>query len=409
MRCYGKFPHHRLKAWPIWLSGTLTFATAPTALADAQPQHSMQSAWWVPLISALIGALSALATPFAKDLVIRRLNDKRSKSETQHEIFRNYAAPLAASCEKLIWRFSEIFIDKRHQFLKTATSPLVFNEYKRKSTLYRIASLLGWLRAIHLELSALPRGASGFFTPVSDAIGKVQSALADGPYVELHRLEQLCTIWRLSLDALDHGTKKSLATSFEVKLYDLAGDTLKHDSEHLKKLDHDRKLNICRHLSAFLCKELRRVAISEDVVAETMHQAIVALSYREALIYRDWQDAIGDAMLELDPDSIRRFKIVGYEKFEEILMGQSLWIEVFRESINDIDFDAIDPNDFRAKQLRDLAVAVCQIMTSLAQTEERDLISDSVLEIAQKISAVEAAAGQGTFPISRPNAKQARG
>jgi hypothetical protein len=50
------------------------------------------------------------------------------------------------------------------------TLPLIFNEYKRKSTLYRIASLLGWIRAIHLELSALPRGTSGFLTPVSEAM-----------------------------------------------------------------------------------------------------------------------------------------------------------------------------------------------------------------------------------------------
>jgi len=77
------------------------------------------------------------------------------------------------------------------------------------------------------------------------------------------------------------------------------------------------------------------------------------MSYREALIYRDWQDAIGDAMPDKNPDSGRRFGIVGYEKFEEILKGESLWMEVFRESVNDIDFESIDQNDFRAKQLND--------------------------------------------------------
>lgn len=368
--------------------GLLGFGLSSAMPAHAQaPQASpIASIWWVPLVSAVIGAAAALATPFLKDLLIQRISDKRSKSETQREIYRNYTAPLAASCEKLVWRFAEIFIDNRHQFLKTATLPLVFNEYKRKSTLYRIASLLGWIRAIHLELNALPRGASGFFTPVSDAIGKVQSALADGPHVEMHRLEQMCHLWRLPLDAIPESQKKSLATTFEIKLYSLAGDTLKHDSEHLKKLQDHEKLQICQQLSLYLCNELRRAPISDAIVAETLNQAITALSYREALIYRDWQDAIGDAMLELDPDSIRRFKIIGYERFEQVLNGDSVWIEVFRDSINDIDFDAIDPNDFRAKQLRDLAQGVAEIITSLAETEERDLIGKATLDVSLRLS-----------------------
>jgi hypothetical protein len=113
----------------------------------------------------------------------------------------------------------------------------------------------------------------------------------------------------------------------------------------------------------------------------------VALSYREALIYRDWQDAIGDAMLEADPDSVRRFKIIGYQKFEEILEGNSLWMKAFKGSIDDIDFDATDPNDFRAKQLRDLSSGVSEILVRLSETDERDLISEAVLKAARTLKA----------------------
>jgi hypothetical protein len=376
------------------LSGAISlFLIVPSlAIANANPSLSgsevVGSIWWVPIVAALIGAISALATPFIKDLLIQRLAEQRSKSDRQHEIFRNYAAPLASSCEKLMWRFNEIFIESRHHFLKTATLPLIFNEYKRKSTLYRIASLLGWIRAINLELSALPRGGSGFLTPVSEAIYKVQSALADGPYVELHRLEQMCTVWRLPLDSLDVDQKKSLATKFEVMLYSLAGNSLKDDSEHLKKLDEQDKFKICQQLSVFLCKELRRAPIDEAIVRETINQSVSALSYREALIYRDWQDAIGDAVLEADVESVRRFKIVGYQRFEEVLEGESLWMRTFRGSIDDIDFDAVNPNDFRAKQLRDLARGVAEIVARLSQTQERDLVTEPVLEIAQKLAEI---------------------
>jgi hypothetical protein len=136
---------------------------------------------------------------------------------------------------------------------------------------------------------------------------------------------------------------------------------------------------------SYLCSELKRAPIPNEVIAETVNRAIAGLSYREALIYRDWQDAIGDAMLELDPDSVRRFKVVGYERFEEILKGQSLWMEVFRDSIIDIDFDSVDPNDFRAKQLRDLTSGVASILVCLSSTEEGDLVTSTILEVAKKL------------------------
>jgi hypothetical protein len=362
--------------------------TASSSVALSQPQANSASTniWWVPIVSALIGAVAALITPFVKDLMIQGWNEARSKSAKQREIFRNYAAPLAAASERLVWRFAEIFIEERHQFLKTATFPLIYNEYKRTSTLYRIACLLGWIRAINLELNALPRGGSGFLTPVSGAIGKVQSALADGPEVELLRLKQMCSIWNLDLDSVDDKKKKSLATQFEVNLYGLAGDALRHDSDHLKSVDLSKKIEICTALCQYLCTELKRAVIPDQIILETLNRAIVGLSYREALIYRDWQDAIGDAMLEQDPDSVRRFRLIGYERFEDVLKGPSLWMEVFRESIVDIDFDAIDPNDFRAKQLRDVAVGVSEIIISLSGAEDKDLVGAPVLGVAKKLA-----------------------
>jgi hypothetical protein len=200
-------------------------------------------------------------------------------------------------------------------------------------------------------------------------------------------LEQVCLVWDLKLGSIDDTRKKSLATQFEVRLYGLAGDMLKEDSSHLQNLPIEKKLAICRDLSSYLCGQLQRTALSMQIIEETVNRAIAALSYREALIYRDWQDAIGDAMLQPDPDSVRRFKVIGYERFEEILSGPSLWMDVFRKSIVDIDFELRDPNDFRAKQLRDLASGIARILTSLSATEEGDLVDKKVLEVAQKLAA----------------------
>jgi hypothetical protein len=222
------------------------------SMSEAVAANTVQTAiWWVPLVSALIGAVSALATSIFKDFLVQKWNEARQKSIEQRDIFRNYAAPLAAVCERLTWRFNEIFLEKRHHFLMKATLPLVYNEYKRKSTLYRIATLLGWIRALNLELDALPRGASGFLTPLSQAIAHVQSALADGPDVEILRLEKMCSIWRINIGTLSAEEKKSLSTRFEIRVYNLAGDTLKHDSNHLKTLDDEKKRKSVTVLGSF--------------------------------------------------------------------------------------------------------------------------------------------------------------
>jgi hypothetical protein len=346
----------------------------------------MAYAWHGPAIAALIGAFGgSVVAPLAKDILSQAFNTWWSKSVKQEEIFRNYAAPLTASSEKLLWRFSEIFLEKRHQFLKASTLPFVYNQYKRTSTLYRIASVLGWIRAMHLEMSSLPRGASGFSAPISSAIAKIQCALADGPHVEIHRLEQVCSVWGLSLAAISKEAKGSLATKFEIRLYQLAGDTLKHDSDHLKKVAPDIKLDVCDKLARYLCDALNRTPVSNEVIVETVNRAIESLSYREALVYRDWQDAISDLMLEPDPASVRKFKIIGFEKFEAVLKSDSLWMDVFRDLIVDIDFEKIDPNDFRAKQLKDLSSAVANLLLSLSGSKDGDLVEESVRNVAQNL------------------------
>jgi hypothetical protein len=342
------------------------------------------SSAWVPLWAASIGAVAAITTPFVRDFLITIWDDRRKRTRAQSEILRNYLAPLSESCQKLVWRFGEMFIDQRYQWLMTTTLPLEYNQYKRQSTLYRIASLLGWIRAISLELNALPRGHAGFSPPISRAISQVQSALADGPHVEIYRLRQLCSVWGIEYDQIDELKRQQLATQLEVKLFSLAGTELKYDSEPLRNFDSDKKREVCTGLAEFLCGELRRAPLKPEVIDESIHKAIESLSYREALVYRDWQDAIGDAVLEKDEVSVRRFKIVGYEKFDVILEEKRIWMDVFKTSIIDLDMEKIDPNDFRYKQVKDLAIAVSDILVSIAN-KEKDLVDDAVLEVCAQL------------------------
>ncbi|RIA37230.1 hypothetical protein DFR49_3108 [Hephaestia caeni] len=346
------------------------------------------------LWAAIIGAGSALVVSFLKDFLFEWLKERRAKRQSQAEVYRQYLAPLCETCEKIVWRSKEIFVDKRHAFLKTTTLPLDFNAYKRISTLYRIATLIGWIRGMNLELRALPRGKSNYATPIAKQITAFQKALADGPHVELHRVTRLSALWSIDLSRLDQAEQAALAMRFEVEAHAATGGNLKSNPDHLRNLPANEKLEICRCLSAYLAKETGSKAPDEEVIRETVDHAVGGLSYREALLYRDWQDALGDAMIERDPDSVRQFRIVGYEGFTALLETEAPWFEVLAKSIDDIDFDEIDPSDFRSQQLRDVSAAVAAILIGIAQTKDAFLLDPASLDAAKRLSAAIAAATQ---------------
>lgn len=336
-------------------------------------------------LAAIVGISSALLTAVLKDFVFVRWHQRLDRQSGERDVLRLYVGPLAQASEKLVWRFSEIFLAERHHFLKSVTLPLVFNEYKRLSTLYRIASLLGWMRAVQRELNALEADAAGFSESVRQALEKVRKALADGPDVEILRLRKLLDVWQLGDVAPDREAK--VAEELERRLYAESGDQLKHDASYLQNISRQDKVRICRSLADFLAVAQGRSKTSQAFLEERIEAAIISMSYREALVYRDWQDSIGDSMLVRDRDSDRKFGIIGYAEFSELMKSQDMWIEVFRNSIVDIDFDAVDTMDYRATQLASLSVAVADIVIAISSSEHKDLIESSTKAEAQKLLA----------------------
>lgn len=182
---------------------------------------------------------------------------------------------------------------------------------------------------------------------------------------------------------------------FEIEAHAVTGGELKSNPDHLRSLSPEKKLDICRRLAAYLAKETGAKAPEESIIKETVERAVSGLSYREALLYRDWQDALGDAMIERDPDSVRRFRIIGYEKFTQLLETDAPWFRVLSKSIDDIDFDEIDPSDFRSQQLRDLSDAVASILIGIARSKDASLIDRASLETANRLKDAIAQSAQG--------------
>jgi hypothetical protein len=85
------------------------------------------------------------------------------------------------SCTDLFWRLREAFGARGGGFyLKGQVHLTRYEHYKALSTLYRMASLLGWIRALRRELLFLPRTDPEGAEKLEAALRRFTSALAEG-------------------------------------------------------------------------------------------------------------------------------------------------------------------------------------------------------------------------------------
>jgi hypothetical protein len=323
-------------------------------------------------VTAVLGIL-------LKDWLFERRKERRAQLRSEAEIYERYLAPLCDACEKIVWRSREIFVLERHAFLKTTTLPVGFNEYKRTSTLYRIASLVGWIRGMDIELSSLPRRNPTNTPAIASQVKAFRDALAEGRSVEQERLTQLCALWDLDITGLTDVDRARVAMRVEVKAHALAGVEAAADLSAVRGLSVAKQQKLCAELAAHLADELRTSPPRQTVVTATVAEAVDSLIFREALLYRDWQDALGDEMIERDPNSIRLFRIIGFAKFcDDLAAPQTPWMRVLAASIDDIDFEHPNPKDFRADQLRQLTRAAAGILVAAATRKDSPVGKDAL-------------------------------
>ena len=346
---------------------------------------AISPSWNATFVAALVGAASAMAVTLVKDGLLEWLKSRRADKQSDSEIFRRYLGPLADACDKLMWRSKEIFVDDRSSFLKLSTLPANFNAYKRLSTLYRIASLIGWIRGMDLELSSLAAHNPGYVPPIAAQIEAFRSALADGPDAERDRLLQLCDIWSINIAEISEVTLAKVGLRLEVKLHALIAE---QHSDMARMLSDERCGQdwVVAELAKFVAVELGAKEPRSDLVDRSARKVIESLAYREALIYREWQDAIGDAMIDRDPDSPRRFRIIGFAAFSELIKRREHpWFEVFATSLDDIDFEQPDHRDFRAHQLRKIAHSVGTMLAAIDRAAKSSPIGGPSLVAAERL------------------------
>ena len=337
--------------------------------------------------SAIVAAVITLFGIILRDVIFKLWEEKRISIKTSLDIYKRYADPLVVAATSLMWRLDEVFYKKgRGEYL---TNPRTeFEQYKKISTLYRIAALIGWIRGFRRELSFLQSHDRSKIKPIDSAIEAFEDALAEGPHIEKRRLEGLLKLWDLSLPTK---TETEIKNELAVALNNILQPKLYATSVRIgTDLSEDEQLDLCRKAASMLCDRLKLKLLSDNIIKETKARAIQCLSIKEAWLYRDWQIAVGDIMLRPSEYEGRAFEVIGFGEFETCFLANrdqnERWLKRLTNLVEGIDVSGADQFDARIQQLKNVLKATSKLVLALAQVQHGEqLISEKTIENSRNI------------------------
>lgn len=336
----------------------------------------------ITLLGATTGLLSAVVTSFIIPFVQRR----QEKAERRRSIYERYAQPLAADAVNLLWRLDEILVKQRGQYLDEGAPATPFNQYKLTSTCFRIGAVLGWIRAIRREQSYLLYGEDTSVDALRAAVIAFESALADGPHVEVHVLEQVAELWSIVLPpSVDHRARLAAQVVADMQ-YGLSAHGLTHYRE-LPGLADPQKLVISRRIADSLTVRLGLEPVPEDTLLKSCSEAMAVAAVNQAWMYRDWQQAIGDLMIQESDGGLRRYDVVGYGAFETLFAEpDNQRIARLRALVVGVDPTNPLPGDFRLAQLRNVTRAVASLVCAIEALDlNRKILDAQACELARRL------------------------
>lgn len=293
---------------------------------------------------------------------------KEAAGKVHRDLVRLYADPLKEAVTSLKYRLKEIVEEQQARYLLAEAPRTLFFEYKRISTLYRIAVVLGWIRAIRRERSYLDpeRAASSV---EMQAIGELEKALADGNHVELQRLDELSAIW--DVPAVDDKKKKRISNLIDGARAEFLAAK---DALSFRDLTAAEQAELASQCADIIRREAG-VEIDDDRIVASAEKTADTFGIKEAYLYRDWQAAIGDLMLQEDKVGARHFSVIGFGQFEDMVIAAQKkkrpaamrWFDRLERLIHDLDMTRSDTFDARREQLRRLLACCETLETSLAE------------------------------------------
>lgn len=338
--------------------------------------------------AAIIASIVTFIGIILKDFVIQLIFKRKEEKKLEKDIFKKYAEPLAKATETLFWRLHEtINVPGRANYLRINGNRNDFEEYKYVSTLYRMAALLGWLRALKKEQSIIKHKDKNLHKKLIEAIMKLEKILADGPHVEMEIFNKLCVLWNVEIvnrQAFELG-------EVAVCLHTMLKQYVKENNvDYPTELKEPQKLELCNKLSRLITERLKHKEVEEKVLKETVNRAINLMSVKEAWLYRDWQVGIGDLMIEKSDNSYRVYEVISYKEFENMYYEKNKeskrWIDRIEDIFKDIDLSINDVQDKRIPLIRNLLEVLAEIIDALSNSGIDKLIfSNETKEHAKEI------------------------
>lgn len=377
----------------------------PTPIANGAPPLTSASLFSAPeVVAAALTAFFTVAGILLKDFVLKRVEEGRSDRRAEAAIYERYSNPLVTSAISLLHRLNEIlFIEHRPIYLQERASFMSseglhgsYLYYKRLSTAYRIAAVLGWIRACRREFSYLRVAEPPKVHGVVRAIDSFEKALADGGWVEQERVVRLCELWQLSESHVlgSDCAIEQLGIQANNLLWDVL-DESRYAKEDAAKLSEETKQHLCRRTADCITRFLNTNPISEASLQRTWPDAFRIVTMREAWIFRDWQSAIGDVMLRKSDLGARNFDVIGYGDFEQFGSGgtgpQRLALKRLLAILDGLDLSIQDRFDARPRQLRSLAKATSELVLAVHSTQGKSsIVPELALNLASEIISKEA-------------------
>lgn len=317
------------------------------------------------ITGALIGAGAAGLTLLIQSILAPVVAKIFKSREQKRDILERYAPALGSSAEGLYYRLTEIVTSGRHAYLHTESKPTSYHVYKFNSSVYRLAKLIGWIWAIRTEQSLLAEVTDKKYS-LHEVFSQFEFALANGDEVESWMVKELASLWGFA--APDEAAAGRLGAHLDSFVDNISPPHVVRRSE-ICALPHDQQTAMLVEVASYFARELGEFAPQPILINTTAHRACKILSARQAWIYRDWQSAIGETIMDRAETGTRTFDAKGYATFELLYATGDRWLSEVAAIFEDLDPPSLVPGDFRIAQVIAIRKATAQIILRLAEID----------------------------------------
>jgi hypothetical protein len=326
-----------------------------------------------------------------EDRILRRINEirdeKRRDQASKKDAFRLYADPLSESATSLRYRLDEIAESpERAIYLNPAAPKSDYNDYKFWSTLYRLASTLGWIRAYRRERSYLDIADASSPDNLESYIRRFEATLADGPHIEDKRLREFIRHGTNKEAQTPRNPEKNLERDLAIKVENVLKSHLGDSKTSAHELSEVKKTSLVRDVAECISKGTG-LEFNNDLLEQRKSKIIEILGIKEAWIYRDWQQAIGDLMIKNAPAGGRKYDVIGYREFIEIARRSVAdpdnpdhrWTKSLYNLFSGLNLCELDLFDARQQQIKNTHNSTIELTAELARIREQYTVSSKPL------------------------------